>query len=229
MLRMDRLEQTALRTEPFEWALIDQLFAATDAAALAASFPRDKFKTVAGYDKEKSYHYVSRSLIHMGADTPSYLDGLSPAWRVFANDLLSPEYRGAMSRLTKRDLSETLMEVNVIHYPPGAWLGPHLDLREKLATHVFYFNEAWKREDGGCLKILRSSDPTDVFADILPIVGSSGLIVRSDKSWHMVSRVVDSCHLSRRSMNVIFHLPGSISSMWPAGDTGPLLDYVERD
>jgi hypothetical protein len=28
-------------------------------------------------------------------------------------------------------------------------------------------------------------------------------------------------------MNVIFHLPGSVSSMWPAGDTSPLHDYIE--
>jgi SM-20-related protein len=228
MLKMDRLKEDALRTDPFEWAFINDLFSPNDAAELAASFPRDKFKTVESYDKEKSYHYVSRSLIHMGADTASHSDGLSAAWRNFANDLLSPRYRAAMSRLTRRDLSETLMEVNVIHYGP-AWLGPHLDLREKLATHVFYFNEAWKREDGGCLAILRSPDPKDIVAEILPIVGNSGLIVRSDKSWHTVSRVVNSCHLSRRSMNVIFHLPGSVSSMWPAGDASPLHDYIECD
>ena len=229
MLKVERLEEMTLQTDPFEWAFIDQLFTPSDAAVLAASFPRDKFKTVAGHDKEKSYRYVSRSLIHMGADIPSYPDGLSPAWLEFANDLISPRYRAAISRLARRDLSKTLMEVNVIHYPSGAWLGPHLDLREKLATHVFYFNAAWKKEDGGCLNILRSSDPADTVAHILPIVGNSGLIVRSDRSWHTVTRVVDSCHLSRRSMNVIFHLPGSLSSMWPPGDTSPLHDFVEGD
>jgi hypothetical protein len=143
MLRMGRLEEEVMESDPFEWKFIDELFTGEDAAALAASFPRDKFKTVKGYDGEKSYVYVSRSLIHMGANTPSHPDGLSTAWREFARDLLSPEYLAAMTGLTGRDLSSSLMEVNVIHYGPGAWLGPHVDLKEKIATHVFYFNETW--------------------------------------------------------------------------------------
>ena len=42
------------------------------------------------------------------------------------------------------------MEVNVFRYPPRAWLGPHVDLKDKLITHVFYFNEAWSAGQGGC-------------------------------------------------------------------------------
>jgi Rps23 Pro-64 3,4-dihydroxylase Tpa1-like proline 4-hydroxylase len=229
MLRIGRLEQEAIETDPFEWKFLDQLFTSEDATALAASFPRDKFKKVTGYDGEKSYVYVSRSLIHMGADTPSHPDGLSAAWRELAGDLLSPAYRAAMTRLTGRDLSSHPIEVNVVHYGPGAWLGPHLDLKEKIATHVLYFNQTWDRENGGCLGILRSSNPADIAAEIDPIVGSSVLIVRSDRSWHTVSRVDKRCLLSRRSMNVIFHQPGSISTMWPPGDTPRLHDYDERD
>jgi hypothetical protein len=229
MLRIGRIEEKILEADPYEWALIDQVFAPGDASELARSFPRDQFKTIVGYDGEKGYEYVARSLIHMGADAPSHADGLSAAWLELAGDLLSPAYRAAMSRLTGRDLSKALIEVNVVHYGPGAWLGPHLDLREKQATHVFYFNESWDKKDGGCLGILRSSDPNDVVADIAPIVGSSVVIVRSDRSWHTVFRVVNGCRQSRRSMNVIFHLPGSISSMWPPGDSAPLHPYDAKD
>jgi SM-20-related protein len=229
ILRIDRLNDQVLETDPFEWKFIDELFAPADAAALAASFPRDKFKTVEGYDGEKSYVYVSRSLIHMGADAPSHPEGLSPVWLELASDLLSPAYRAAMTRLTGRDLSSSLLEVNVVHYGPGAWLGPHVDLKEKTATHVFYFNETWDKQNGGCLGILRSSSPDDIAAEINPIVGSSALIVRSDKSWHAVSRVNNGCRLSRRSMNVIFHRPGSSSTMWPPGDTSPLHNYDAKD
>jgi hypothetical protein len=205
------------------------LFTDDDAAALAVSFPHDKFKDVKGYDGEKSYLYVSRSLIHMGAKAPSHPKGLSPAWRQLASDLLSPDYRAGMTKLTGRDLSSCLLEVNVVHYGPGAWLGPHVDLKEKIATHVFYFNETWERRNGGCLGILRSADPGDVVAEIDPIVGNSALIVRSDKSWHTVSRVDNGCHRSRRSMNVIFHQPGSVSTMWPPGDTPRLHDYYAEN
>jgi len=225
MLRINRIDEAIVETDPFEWKFINQLFSSEDAAVLAASFPRDKLKTVIGYDGEKGYEYQSRSLIHMGADSPSHPDGLNNAWQKFAADLLAPRYRTAMTRLTGRDLSSCAMEVNVIHYGPGAWLGPHLDLKEKIATHVFYFNETWNNKDGGCLGILRSSNSADIAAEVTPIVGSSALIIRSDKSWHTVSRVAADCRLSRRSMNVIFHSAGSISTMWPPGDNTPLHDY----
>src|SRR5882762_8993316 len=113
MLRIDRIEAKVMETDPFQWKFIGHLFTAEDAAALAASFPNDKFKKVIGHDGEKGYEYVSRSLIHMGADAPSHPAGLSAAWRELASDLLSPPYRSAMTRLTARDLSSCLIEVNV--------------------------------------------------------------------------------------------------------------------
>jgi hypothetical protein len=229
VLDVGRIEGRALEQEPYAWAFVDRLFAASDAEALAASFPRDHFKKVAGYDGEKGYSYLSRSLVHMGAGTPSHPEGLSPAWRLLAADLLSPAYRRALAELTGRELAGAAMEINVIRYGPGAWLGPHLDLKEKLATHILYFNEEWRSEDGGCLRILRSADPSDVATEVLPVVGNSAVLVRSERSWHAVSRVQDGCTRSRRSVNVIFHLPGSVSTMWPPGDEPSLLPYDGDD
>jgi hypothetical protein len=117
------------------------------------------------------------------------------------------------------------MEVNLFHYGPGAWLGPHLDLKEKITTHVLYFNRTWEPKSGGCLRILRSREMTDMVTEIAPIIGNSAVVVRSDKSWHAVSRVQAGCSNSSRSVNVIFHLPGSASTMWPPGDTTPLHRY----
>ena len=222
ILKLNRIEQVKIATEPYKWAFIDQLFSIEQAALLSASFPRDKFKRLKGSDGEKGYEYMSRSLIHMGASVPSYPEGLSPTWRALADELLSPEYRSALSRFTGEDLASALLEVNVLHYGPGSWLGPHLDLTEKMITHVLYFNETWDAENGGCLNILRSADQTDVVAEILPVVGNSVLLVRSNRSWHSVSPVVRDCRTSRCSVNVIFHLPGSVSTMWPPG-TNPVL------
>src|SRR5207244_6512298 len=127
---------------------------------------------------------------------------LSEAWRELARDLLSPDYRAALSAFTQCDLMTAPMEVNVFHYGPGACLGPHRDLPEKVVTHVLYFNRSWNREDGGCLSISRSADPADQAAEIAPIVGHSAVIVRSDRSWHAVSRAVNGATLSRRSVTV---------------------------
>jgi len=225
MIDLTRITRHTLETQPYEWAEVGGLYSPQDAAALAASFPRDHFKTVVGYDGEKDYVYEARALIAMGAGTVSRPEELSEAWLALAHDLLAPAYRAALSSLTGQDLSAVPMEANVFHYGPGACLGPHLDLRDKLVTHVLYFNPVWNVEDGGCLTVLRSGDSTDIAADIAPIIGNSAVLVRSDRSWHAVSRVVNGCRESRRSMTVTFYRPGSISTMWPPGDKTPLHRY----
>src|SRR5829696_2824776 len=136
MIEFTQIAKHKLQTQPYAWGAVDNLFSPDAALALAASFPRDHFKTVASYGGEKDYEYEARELIAMGAMTISHADELSPAWLGLAHDLLSPAYRTAMSLLTACDLSMVPMEVNVFHYGPGACLGPHPDLDDKLVTHV---------------------------------------------------------------------------------------------
>jgi len=226
ILDLQRIAQFPMRSEPYRWAAIDRLFRPDHAASLAASFPRDKFKDVAGYDGEKGYRYMARSLIHMGAAAPSHPEGLHPLWLALAEDLLSDEYRAAVSAASGLELASAPMEVNVIHYGAGSWLGPHVDLKEKILTHILYFNDDWNPRDGGCLNILRAKDPEQMAAEIRPLVGNSALLVRSDHSWHSVSPVAQGCTTSRRSLNVIFHLPGSVSTMWPPRAKARLRDYA---
>jgi Rps23 Pro-64 3,4-dihydroxylase Tpa1-like proline 4-hydroxylase len=165
----------------------------------------------------------------MGADTITNPDDLSEAWRTLALDLLSPEYRAAMTTLTGCDLTEAPMEVNVFHYGPGGSMDAHRDLPEKIVTHVLYFNRSWNATDGGCLRILRSSDPSDMVAEIPPLAGYSSVIIRSENSWHAVSRVASDAAISRRSVTVTFYRPGSVSTMWPSGDNTPLHRYHAAD
>ena len=225
MIDFSRFSPQNLSTDPYRWAFVDQLFAPADAADLVNTFPRDHFKTVKGYDGEKGYEYEARSLVAMGAHVTSRPEFLSPSWRRLANDLLSPAYREAMSRLTGVDLTELPIEVNVFHYGRSAWLGPHVDLKDKVVTHVLYFNERWDESDGGCLMILRSSAMDDAVRIVPPLICNSVVLVRSDNSWHAVSRVREECQVSRRSLAITFYNPGSQSTMWPAGDTAKLHRY----
>ncbi len=207
-----------MESEPYAWARITNLFTPEDSGALAATFPTDNFKTVTGYGGEKDYAYEARSLIAMGATKVANAHELSAAWLALARDFLSRDYRKAISSLTGHDLSWAPLEVNLFHYGPRALLGPHPDLPDKLVTHVLYFNTSWNPEDGGCLLILRSPDPSDVTAEIPPIVATSAVMVRSDNSWHAVSPVVPECHESRRSLTATFYRPGSVSTLWPPGE-----------
>jgi hypothetical protein len=225
LIDLARIDGQRLQRQPYGWAFVDNLFSPVAARRLVKTFPRDNYKTVKGGDNEKDWDYEARSLVHMGAAAPSHPKGLSRAWKQLAAELVSPAYRASVSRLTGLDLTKSPIEVNVFYYGPGSWLGPHVDLKDKIATHIFYFNEEWNEEDGGCLAILRSRDMADSAALVSPIVGNSAVLVRSENSWHGVSRVRAGCHRSRRSMTVTFYSPESISSMWPPGDTSPLHMY----
>lgn len=225
VIDLQRIANGALQTDPYQWATVDGLYSARDAAALADTFPTDHYKRVEAYGGEKDYAYDARLLIGMGANEVAHREHLSDAWRRLADALLAPAYRNAVAALTGCDLSEAKLEVNVFHYGPGASLGAHPDLPDKLVTHVLYFNHAWNPADGGCLTILRSNDPASKVAEIPPVVGNSAILVRSDASWHAVSPVVSDTPLSRRSLTATFYRPDSVSSMWPPGDETPLRGY----
>lgn len=224
-LHFERIANHELNTVPYQWAMIDQLFDSKEAADLAANYPIDHYKTVNGYDGEKGYQYEVRSLIHMGEKQAAFSDSLSPSWQRLAQDLLSDEYRKAMSQLTGIDLSSAPMEVNIFQYGPGAWMGPHVDLKDKIVTHVLYFNSEWDSKEGGCLAILRSKNILDEVCLIPPIVGNSALIVRSNHSWHSVLPIAATSHSSRKSVTVTFYHPRSVSTMWPPGEIPLLHDY----
>jgi SM-20-related protein len=227
VIDLTRIDAQTLSTEPYSWAFIGELFSPSDAAALVESYPEDSFKTLIGSDGEKGWEYEARSLIHMGASAPSHPENLSREWQQLADDLVSPGYREAMSRLTGLDLTASPIEVNVFHYGPGAWMGPHKDLADKIVTHILYFNEEdWDPGTGGCLAILRSSEMSDVETEIPPVVGNSAVLVRSEQSWHAVSRVADGSSTSRRSVTVTFYKPGAVSTMWPPGEETPLHRYA---
>lgn len=228
MIDLNKLTAHRLQTVPFSWTQIGALYTPDDAKALAETYPHDHFKTVSGYGGAKDYEYEARQLIAMGSHEVVNPQALSPQWLALAHSLCSPQYRQALSALTGVDVTEVPMEANLFHYGPGANLGPHPDLDDKLVTHILYFNQTWDPADGGCLQILGSARPTDIVAQVTPEVGNSAILVRADNSWHAVSRVVEGCRSSRRSVTVTFYRPGATSSMWPTNDPTPLHTYGEQ-
>jgi lipopolysaccharide transport system ATP-binding protein len=215
ILNLDAIRQTRIYDTPYCWGQSSGLFAPDDAKRLAAEFPTQGFWTIAGVEPGRHYRYMARSLIAMGAERPGRSGTLSDAWLAFALDLLSPDYRQVVSDIVQMDLSDALLEANITQYGRGHSLSPHVDLKEKLVTQIFYFNEDWVQEDGGNLEIMASRDAATGTATITPQVGTSALLVRSHRSWHRVTPVREGHERPRRSLNVIFHLPGSRSTMWP--------------
>jgi Rps23 Pro-64 3,4-dihydroxylase Tpa1-like proline 4-hydroxylase len=226
-LQLAALTQASLTRDPYPHAVVTGLFDPAHRHALAATFPTDHFRIVSG-GAEKRYRYDARPLVAFGRDEVLFPDDLSPEWRALGEALASPEYRKALGELTGLDLTDAAFEANVFHYGPRCLLDPHPDLPDKIVTHVLYFNETWDSADGGCLRILRSSDPDDYVTEVLPLVGSSAVIVRAENSWHGVPAVRRGVARSRRSLTATFYRPGSKSTLFPDDEPYRLVNLGAR-
>ncbi|WP_410575596.1 2OG-Fe(II) oxygenase family protein [Amycolatopsis sp. cmx-4-61] len=178
-----------INDEPYVWleTAPGELIAEADARSLAEEFPAGSFvrKTTDGRKSDKSYRNYSRALAGPGAPD---IGDLPVVWREFVSELLAPAYREAVC--ARLDLpAPGQLEVRLVRHVTGDWLGPHTDRADKLFSHVFYFNEGWRQEWGGCLQILRSEDPADVVHTVVPVLGASALMIRADNSWHQVGEV----------------------------------------
>lgn len=213
MIDFDALASTPLREEPFHWALVGQALDPARAPELIDTFPTEDFWRIAGHDGQKSYFYSARPLVILGAERPANLSPLSPAWQELAEDLVSPRYREALGNVVGKPLDGAIMEATIWRWGHDAHLGPHLDMREKLVTQVFYLNGGWNPWWGGCLRILNSRDEEDVAEEIEPLLGRASVVVRSDSSWHAVTSV-SGAPVPRRSLIITWHPAGSTSPTW---------------
>jgi len=189
MLNTQSLIDAELADEPFRWTHIPESFVSAQAAdELRRDFPVEGFGRKQRRLAESSVsggHYLNgRGLITRETGEIFRPDTLAPAWIALAQDLLSDDYREAMSKLTGIDLTDTLLEAIVFRQPEGGYLDPHPDNPAKPVSQVFYFNDSWSADYGGCLRILGSNDIDDVAAELMPDAGTSVVLVRSDDSWH---------------------------------------------
>jgi SM-20-related protein len=225
MIDFGAIAATPIEREPFQWALVDRALDPARAAGLIDTFPLDDFWRLSHDDGEKSYTYAARPLVILGHDRPANLSPLPDPWQELMGDLLSPEYRAALSGYLGEAMDDAPMEAAVWRWDRSAELGPHLDMADKIVTQVFYLNAGWNPWWGGCLRILRSQDENDLAAELPPILGTSSILVRSERSWHSVSPVA-SPPVPRRSVIVTWFRPGCTSPSWYEDENGAVQSHA---
>jgi SM-20-related protein len=193
--------QVTLHRDPFTWAVVQGFLDEEVANGLSAEFPDDGFR-VAG---TSSKLFSVRSLVVAGG-VHSSAGTLSAAWRRFAAYLASDDYRQRFGDLVGLELTGLRIDASLCRYPPGCSLVPHTDRPVRRATHVLYLNRVWRRDWGGMLRLLRSDDVDDTLEEVLPTLGTSVAMVRSDRSWHAVTRVADGVTAER--LSVLVHASG---------------------
>jgi SM-20-related protein len=193
--------QLTPRADPFPWlaTLPGQLMDIEVVRQLADEFPAGSFERKgSGPASDKTYRNYSRELVSRDRQQ---LDGLSPLWRELVSELLADGYRHAVAELLELPVADAL-EVRLVRHTRGDWLGPHTDRADKAFSHILYLNPDWRARWGGCLEVLGSSDPDDVVDTVVPELGASALMVRSDHSWHQVGRVAGGSVRERTSLLV---------------------------
>ncbi|MFF3109036.1 2OG-Fe(II) oxygenase family protein [Kitasatospora sp. NPDC057904] len=200
VLAPDWTDTAACRTTPYRWLATapGRLYGEDTAAELAATFPQDDYVRLdaTGAGRDKTYRNYSRPLLGPGRDVPA---GLPALWRGLVVDLAGEPYRRQVAALLDQPVAAAV-EIRLVRHADTDWLGPHTDRADKLFSHVLYFNPGWQVGWGGCLEILDGDDPTAVHDRVVPQLGASALLVRSDRSWHQVGAVTAGRGRERRSL-----------------------------
>lgn len=185
LLDLEAVRSTLMHSEPFEWGIQRRTFSSPEAAhALAETFPKTGYTHYTRHSQAKAYDTYGRFLIKMGYGEIHEPSSQPPIWRQLAEEFLSAEYVSAVEQASGVKLADTHLEAVFWRLTDGCTIDPHTDNPLKKISHLFYFNDRWSSEQGGCLRILRSWRMDDYVEEIPPLLDTSLLIVRGRRSWH---------------------------------------------
>jgi len=159
---MDRLRETPLKTEPYEYVTVTNFVPVDTLEAIAADFP---------------------DLDLPGSFPVEELD-YGPQFAGLLDRLAQDDFRDAIARKFGIDLTDRPMTCTVRGAAQRKDGQIHTDSRTKLITVLIYLNPPWQAE-GGRLRVLRSgTDLNDFAEEIEPSAGNLLIFKRSDNSWH---------------------------------------------
>lgn len=194
---LERMDAKAFQHQhPYPWANPAGLLTAEGYAALRESLPAaEHFEKVFG----KARRYGQQPHDRLALEYSPALE-LSPHWQAFMAELQGPHYQQFMTRMLGTRAFKLRFHW---HYTPASCsVSPHCDAREKLGSHIFYFNteDDWQSEWGGQTVVLDDhgrfdSKSAPAFEDFDSATEShamgnySLLFTRRGNSWHGVREI----------------------------------------
>jgi hypothetical protein len=160
-------------------------------------------------------------------------DRLPEVWQAFIEELKTDEtYRRFIVKALGTDRLVTRFAWHV--GTTGSEVSPHLDARDKVGTHIFYFNtkEDWREEWGGSILALDGKQVPAMNPDFGDFTGEYAMDIRDNRSflfkntadaWHGVRALTCPASSYRRLFNVVFETPDK-----RRGGVRGLLDRVLR-
>ena len=232
LLSHERLAELAagrLREEtPFRHAALDGMLSPEGFERLRDEYPPlELFEQHVGLPRrfdqaphDRLYLELGTSLYHQGdAAAPGVIAmaDLAPVWQQFVEQLRSEPYRRAVLGVLGARTATLRFTWHVAF--TGCSVSPHRDAREKLGTHLFYFNSEreWSEDWGGSTLLFgrrttAAMNPGfDQFESQVsaPFLGNRSLIFRNQRAaWHGMRPIAAPAGCYRKLFAVVFDRPG---------------------
>lgn len=190
--RLGAIDARAFRTaRPYPWVNPAGLLTPEGYRSLLEHLPtQEQFTPSFGKPRAHGQRSHDRFTLDYRDDLP-----VAEKWKDFIAELRSPTYRNFLGRLL--GTRAFVLRFHWHYTPRGCSISPHCDAKDKLGSHIFYFNteQDWDPSWGGQTLLLddggrfpRTSAPhIEDFDTILPsqsIGNASLLFARGAKSWH---------------------------------------------
>lgn len=206
LLNSEAIEATKFRTYPYKLGLLKNVLKESSHRHFEQFFPSLHFCFVKKQSEEKSYQMYVLPLLKEGREIVEGIGQLDGKWLQLLNEIQSEKYLNLMSRITGITLENALLEVNLWEYASGSNLSVHTDKKEKLITHLIFFNPVWEDDWGGHFCIHTANDDQAIFDKILPTSDNSIILITADDSWHSVTSVTSKAPVKRRGLQIIFKI-----------------------
>ncbi|MEH1842597.1 MAG: 2OG-Fe(II) oxygenase family protein [Nostoc sp.] len=201
MLDLNAIRTGIMQEVPYRWAFLQNLFPQKQSLELSNNYPQEGFyQDGKGFPMRMVFDEIQDITKPRITDSPK----LNNLWQQLVNDLHATAYRAAVGELTGLNLMDDLMYIYFFRYDIDNFFSPHPDSPIIRMVQMFYFNQEWNSNCGGCLRILKDDNPDSVFQEIPPLLNTSVILVRSDNSWHTVTPVSKEAAQSRLTLKVAF-------------------------
>lgn len=181
ILDLEALERAPLRRDPCDFVVVPGFVRAEARDAVNRDYP----------DIDRPGNFEPEGLRY------------GPAFEALLAELHGEALRARMAAKFGLDLASFPLQMTVRRFAETSDGHVHNDSRGKIVTALIYFNEEWKQE-GGRLRLLRSSrDIEDYAAEVPPCGGTLLAFRRSEHSYHGFKR----CEGERRSLQMYWVKP----------------------
>jgi len=163
-VNLEALKAARTATEPYPFLVAQDALNKETTPAIAADFPEIK---VPGFFNAEELK-------------------IEGAFAEFLDEIRSREVSAVVSEKLGFNLTDRPKMITIRKLSAAKDGRIHTDGPSKLATMLFYFNDAWNKDNhAGCLRVLRGpNDFDDMVEEISPVVGSVFAFKRTDSSWH---------------------------------------------